>query len=121
MRRRYGGGWSALAAGIWLLSRACAPSSHDLEVVNNWDRGVVLYVVSERAGLPDQQTPLGTIQSGATQRFTVHILGGADRVHLRYAYHSGIFEEHADACIAGDELRQPTAWRLVIPTGSACR
>jgi hypothetical protein len=54
------------------------------------------------------------------QRFTVPLAGGQDRIHLRYVYRSGIFEEHSDACLAGDELRQPAAWRLVIPDGPAC-
>lgn len=118
--RGYGDCWSALAAAFLLLSSACGPAAHDLEVVNNWDRGVVLYVVSERAGLPDQQVPLGSVQAGATQRFTVQVPGRSDRVHLRYVYHSGIFEEHVGACIAADKLRQSTTWRLVIPIGSAC-
>ena len=62
MRRR--ARWAAWVAPLWLLSGACGPSSHDLEVVNRWDRGVVLYVVAERAGLPDQQLPLGSVQAG---------------------------------------------------------
>jgi hypothetical protein len=120
-QRRPGGRWSALAVLLLMVIGACGPSSHDLEVVNNWDRGVVLYIVSERSGLPDQQVPLGNLPAGATQRFAVQVPGAADRVHVRYVYHSGIYEEHGDACIAADDLRQSAAWRLVIPTGPACR
>jgi hypothetical protein len=78
-------------------------------------------LVSERAGLPDQQVQLGSIPAGATQRFAVQLVSGQDRVHIRYVYRSGIYEERADACIAGDDVRQPAVWRLVLPTGPRCR
>lgn len=87
-RRQHDRRLFAAATVCWLLGSACGPSSHELEVINNWDRGVVLYVVAERTGVPDQPTHLGSIPAGATQRFTIHIAGGSDRVHLRYAYYS---------------------------------
>ena len=118
-RRRYTGcGYAAFAAAFLLLCSACRPNSQDLEVVNNWDRGVVLYVLFERPGLPDQQLPLGSIQAGGTQRFTLQVAGDTESVHFRYVYRSGVFEEHADACIAADELRQSAVWRRDQAVGS---
>jgi hypothetical protein len=61
----------ATVVTLWLvLLPACGPARHDLEVVNAWDRGVTVYVVSERAGLPDQAAPLGPVRVGASEHFS---------------------------------------------------
>ena len=61
-------GMALVVALVLLLLTACGPARHDLEVVNAWDRGVAVYVVAERAGLPDQAAPLGPVRVGATER-----------------------------------------------------
>lgn len=112
----------AVAVALWLLLlTACGPARRDLEVVNAWDRGVTVYVVSERAGLPDQAAPLGPVRVGATERFSAVLADSQDRFHFRYSYHRGIYEEQTDVCMAREALQQ-AAWRLVIPTtGHSCR
>ena len=114
-------GMALVVALVLLLLTACGPARHDLEVVNAWDRGVTVSVVSERAGLPDQAAPLGPVRAGATERFPAALAAGQERFHFRCGYHSGIYEERTDVCATRDPLRR-AAWRLVIPTtGHSCR
>jgi hypothetical protein len=100
---------------VLLLMTACGPARHDLEVVNAWDRGVTVYVVAERAGLPDQAAPLGPVRVGATERFSAALAAGQDRFHFRHGYHRGIYAEQTDVCVTREAL-QWAARRLVIPT-----
>lgn len=114
-------GMALVVVLVLLLLTACGPARHDLEVVNAWDRGVTVYIVSERAGLPDQAAPLGPVRVGATERFSVALADGQGRFRFRYGYHSGIYAEQTDVCVTRDALQQG-AWRLVIPmTGHSCR
>ena len=115
-------GTALAVALVLLLLTACGPAArHDLEVVNAWDRGVTVSVVSERAGLPDQAAPLGPVRVGATERFSAALAAGQDRFHFRYGYHSGVYDEQTDVCVTRAALRR-AAWRMVIPTtGHSCR
>jgi hypothetical protein len=111
-----------MTAAMWLLLiTACGPAHRDLEVVNAWDRGVTVYVVSERAGLPDQAAPIGSVRVGTTERFSAALPAGVDHFRFRYGYHAGVYEEHADLCVTREAL-QRADWRLVIPTTAySCR
>lgn len=104
-----------------LVLCACRAAEHDLEVMNAWDRGVTVSVVSERAGLPDQAAPLGPVGVGATRQFASALMENQARFRFRYTYQSGIFAEHADVCMTREALRE-AGWRLVIPSsGHSCQ
>jgi hypothetical protein len=100
---------------------ACSVRRHDLVVVNTWDRGINLYLVSQRAGLPDQYAPLGAIRGGATEHFSSALPADAEQFRFRLVYHSDVYEESATVCVTREGLER-NGWRLTIPDSpSSCR
>lgn len=104
-----------MALGLAVLGGACGAGRHDLEVVNAWDRGITLSLVTEHAGLPDQAAPLGSVRQRAVARFPAVLATGDDRFRFCYGYQVHMVAEDVDLCVTRQALQQ-AGWRLTIPT-----
>ena len=110
-----------VGAVLLAISLGCTALRHDLDVRNEWDRGVTVFLISERAGLPDQSTPLGVVRSGATEHFAAAVPSDAERYRFRLVYPSGVYQERADLCLTREALKQ-SGWHLRVPdTPYTCR